>query len=130
MGVYEFFADLAGSLAPAEAQAEAPAKEEEDEGEESKDEEGEGKEGGEDGGEEKEEETEEPEEEEEEEPEDPKPKIEEECANSKQCLPAKHHFEECVERVQAAQSDENHKGPHEDCVEECKPPHLQAVESI
>lgn len=34
-----------------------------------------------------------------------------ECRNSKQCAPAKHHFEECVERVE--------NGSKEDCVEEC-----------
>ncbi|OIW24873.1 Non-heme 11 kDa protein of cytochrome bc1 complex [Coniochaeta ligniaria NRRL 30616] len=63
----------------------------------------------------KEEDTEdEPEEEEEEEEEeelkDPKETLEEECRNSKQCAPAKHHFEECVERVE--------NGSKEDCVEE------------
>ncbi len=41
------------------------------------------------------------------------------CANSSECKPAKHHYEECVERVTAAESDEDHKGPKEDCVEEC-----------
>lgn len=43
-----------------------------------------------------------------------------ECKESKQCAPAKHHFDECVERVTATQDDPDHKGPHEDCVEECK----------
>ncbi|KAI8950273.1 ubiquinol-cytochrome C reductase hinge protein-domain-containing protein [Xylaria longipes] len=38
-----------------------------------------------------------------------------ECKNSKQCAPAKHHFDECVERVTKA-SDDN--GEQEDCVEE------------
>ncbi|KAI0441860.1 ubiquinol-cytochrome C reductase hinge protein-domain-containing protein [Xylaria telfairii] len=66
--------------------------------------------------EEKEEAEEEPEEEEEEEElEDPKEKFEEECKNSKQCAPAKHHFDECVERVTNASDDE---GEQEDCVEE------------
>ncbi|KAJ3554624.1 hypothetical protein NPX13_g10566 [Xylaria arbuscula] len=58
---------------------------------------------------------EEEEEEEEEEPEDPKEKLEEECKNSKQCAPAKHHFDECVERVTNASDDD---GESEDCVEE------------
>lgn len=43
-----------------------------------------------------------------------------ECANSAQCAPYKHHFEECVERVTRQQEDEDYKGPKEDCVEECK----------
>lgn len=32
----------------------------------------------------------------------------------------KHHYEECVARVTAKHEDANHKGPKEDCVEECK----------
>ncbi|TQS36089.1 hypothetical protein Golomagni_03470 [Golovinomyces magnicellulatus] len=61
-------------------------------------------------------EAEEEEEEEEEEPElvDPKETIEEECKNSKTCSPAKHHFEECVERVTSGRGTKD-----EDCVEEC-----------
>lgn len=43
-----------------------------------------------------------------------------ECANSSQCAPYKHHFDECVERVTQQQEDEDYKGPKEDCVEECK----------
>lgn len=43
-----------------------------------------------------------------------------ECANSSQCAPFKHHFDECVERVTRQQEDPNYKGPKEDCVEECK----------
>jgi ubiquinol-cytochrome c reductase subunit 6 len=44
-----------------------------------------------------------------------------ECANSKQCAPFKHHFDECVERVtEALEHADNKKGPHEDCVEECE----------
>lgn len=43
-----------------------------------------------------------------------------ECANTKECAPAKHHYDECVERVTAAEADEDAKGPKEDCVEECK----------
>ena len=42
-----------------------------------------------------------------------------ECKESKACAPFKHHFDECVERVTSAEEGEN-KGPHEDCVEECK----------
>ncbi|KAF9635189.1 hypothetical protein BFW01_g6084 [Lasiodiplodia theobromae] len=59
---------------------------------------------------------EEEEEEEEEEPEDIKEKLEEECAESKECHPAKHHYDECVERV-TKQIDDNGKAD-EDCVEE------------
>ena len=40
-----------------------------------------------------------------------------ECKESAACAPAKHHFDECVERVTAA-IDENGKAD-EDCVEEC-----------
>lgn len=43
-----------------------------------------------------------------------------ECANSAQCAPYKHHFDECVERVTQQQEDADYKGPKEDCVEECK----------
>lgn len=39
-----------------------------------------------------------------------------ECKNSALCAPAKHHFDECVERVQ---QQEGTDGPKEDCVEEC-----------
>jgi hypothetical protein len=39
-----------------------------------------------------------------------------ECKNSKQCSPAKHHFDECVERVT---NQESEGGAKEDCVEEC-----------
>lgn len=39
-----------------------------------------------------------------------------ECRNSPQCAPAKHHFDECVERVQQQESE---GGAKEDCVEEC-----------
>jgi hypothetical protein len=42
-----------------------------------------------------------------------------ECKNSAQCAPAKHHFDECVERVQQQESE---GGAKEDCVEECKYP--------
>lgn len=43
-----------------------------------------------------------------------------ECAKSAQCAPAKHHYEECAERVTKQHEDPNHKGPKEDCVEECE----------
>merc|ERR1711939_1275159 len=62
---------------------------------------------------------EEEEEEEEEEMVDPKEKLEEECKESKASSPAKHHFDECVERVTGAHehsSDKKH--PDEDRVEE------------
>jgi hypothetical protein len=42
-----------------------------------------------------------------------------ECRNSKQCAPAKHHFDECVERVTNQQAE---GGAKEDCVEECMLP--------
>jgi Ubiquinol-cytochrome C reductase hinge protein len=46
-----------------------------------------------------------------------------ECKESKQCAPAKHHFDECVERVTGAEEGKaDKKHPHEDCVEECKRP--------
>ena len=40
-----------------------------------------------------------------------------ECRESKECAAPKHHFDECVERVTAA---EDKGGSKEDCVEECK----------
>lgn len=43
-----------------------------------------------------------------------------ECARTAKCAPLKHHFEECAERVTAQQEDTDHKGPKEDCVEECE----------
>ena len=39
------------------------------------------------------------------------------CKNSPQCAPAKHHFDECVERVHQQESE---GGAKEDCVEECE----------
>ncbi|KAF2243627.1 Non-heme 11 kDa protein of cytochrome bc1 complex [Trematosphaeria pertusa] len=56
------------------------------------------------------------EEEEEEETVDPKDALEEECADSKECAPAKHHYDECVERV-TGQIDNEGKAK-EDCIEE------------
>jgi hypothetical protein len=41
-----------------------------------------------------------------------------ECAESKECHPAKHHYDECVERVTG--QIENDGKASEDCVEECK----------
>jgi len=39
---------------------------------------------------------------------------------SAQCAGYKHHFDECVERVTHQQEHpDDHKGPKEDCVEEC-----------
>ncbi|KAI9770187.1 MAG: ubiquinol--cytochrome-c reductase subunit 6 [Geoglossum umbratile] len=125
MGITDLFSDLFSTFAITEAHAEAPSEGQDESLEESSDE-GKGEEssgdsegaeddGEEDGGEE--------EEEEEEEPEDAKPKLEEECANSKLCAPFKHHFDECVERVtEASDHADNKKGPHEDCVEEWSPP--------
>lgn len=43
-----------------------------------------------------------------------------ECARTTQCAPLKHHFDECAERVTEQQENPDHKGPKEDCVEECK----------
>ncbi|EHY60895.1 hypothetical protein ABEF92_005624 [Exophiala dermatitidis] len=120
MGITDFFSDLLSSVSfVQEVHAEAPAEEEDsNEGSEDTKEEESGdaeeEEGGEEGGDDEEEE----EEEEEEEPVDPKPKLEEDCARSAQCAGFKHHFDECVERVTAAQEDPDHKGPKEDCVEE------------
>ncbi|KAL1957775.1 hypothetical protein VTO42DRAFT_5493 [Malbranchea cinnamomea] len=113
MGLAELFSDFMSSLSLTEVQAEAPPAEEvqaeappaEEEAEEKP-------------AEEPEESEEEEEEEEEEEPEDPKPQLEEECKNSPQCAPYKHHFDECVERVTRNAEDPDFKGPHEDCVEE------------
>ncbi|KAI9838291.1 MAG: hypothetical protein M1819_005559 [Sarea resinae] len=114
MGLTDLFSDIYSSLSFTEVHAEAPAEEEKDESAPAEGEEKE-EEGGEEGGDEEEEE-------EEEEPEDPKTKLEEECAESKACSPLKHHYDECVERVTSASDDS--KGPKEDCVEECKGPHL------
>ncbi|CEO60223.1 Putative Ubiquinol-cytochrome c reductase complex 17 kd protein (AFU_orthologue; AFUA_4G11390) [Penicillium brasilianum] len=141
MGFADFFTDVVSSLGFTEAQAEAPAADVEtstpqdaepaEKTEESTEESTEtesaeetpeesSEESSEEAPEEEEaaEDEEEEEEEEEEEPEDIKPKLEEECANSAQCAPYKHHFEECVERVTRQQEDEDYKGPKEDCVEE------------
>lgn len=39
-----------------------------------------------------------------------------ECIDSKECAGAKHHYEDCAERVMAAKETE--QGTNEDCVEE------------
>ncbi|PQE12206.1 hypothetical protein CJF31_00000377 [Rutstroemia sp. NJR-2017a BVV2] len=65
-----------------------------------------------------EEDEKEDEEEDEEELEDPKEKFEEECKESAGCAPAKHHYDECVERVTGASGSTDKKHPGEDCVEE------------
>ncbi|KAI1078054.1 Non-heme 11 kDa protein of cytochrome bc1 complex [Whalleya microplaca] len=97
MGIWDTISDLVEAATPwSTAEAEAA----EDQDEESTEE-----------GEEEEEE-----EEDEEELEDPKEKLEEACKESKQCAPAKHHFDECVERVTSAEDSE--EGAKEDCVEE------------
>ncbi|KAH8776466.1 ubiquionol cytochrome C reductase hinge protein [Diaporthe sp. PMI_573] len=124
MGFWDTIADLAESVAPwSVAEAEAPAAEdskaEEAPAEDSKDESKE-ESSSEDKSEEAEEEPEAEEEEEEEEedddePKDPKEELEEECKESKQCAPAKHHYDECVERVTSQEAD---GGAKEDCVEE------------
>ncbi|KAH8896992.1 Non-heme 11 kDa protein of cytochrome bc1 complex [Thozetella sp. PMI_491] len=110
MGIWDTITDLVEAAAPwsiVEAEAPAAAEEQQEEAVDSKAEEPEE--------EAAEEEEEEEEEEDEEEIEDPKEKFEEECRNSKQCAPAKHHFDECVERVTSAEDD---GGAKEDCVEE------------
>ncbi|RYP35952.1 hypothetical protein DL767_003641 [Monosporascus sp. MG133] len=104
MGFWDTITDLVEAATPwSNAEAEAPPPEEKESTEESNDEPE-----AEDSGEEEEEE------EEEDEVVDPKEKLEEECANSKQCAPAKHHYDECVERVTGAADGE----ANEDCVEE------------
>ncbi|KAI5922795.1 ubiquinol-cytochrome C reductase hinge protein-domain-containing protein [Camillea tinctor] len=108
MGIWETFTDLVEAATPwSTAEAEAPAEEKDsaqDEPQEAEPEE-----------EAEEEAEEEEEEEEEEELVDPKEKLEEDCKNSKVCAPAKHHYDECVERVTNASAEDEGK---EDCVEE------------
>ncbi|KAG6005102.1 hypothetical protein E4U21_000429 [Claviceps maximensis] len=126
MGIWDAFSEIVEAVTPwSVVQAEAPPAEEpkeEQAGEtESKDEEvteqsteqSDDEEATEDADEEEEEEEEE--EEDEEEIVDPKETLEEECKNSAQCAPSKHHFDECVERVQQQESEGEAK---EDCVEE------------
>ncbi|KAF4987531.1 hypothetical protein FGRMN_10323 [Fusarium graminum] len=110
MGIWDAFTDIVEAVTPwSVVEAEAPAEDTQEENEpntESKDEPEE---------EEDEEDEEEEEEDDEEELVDQKETLEEECKNSPQCAPAKHHFDECVERVQQQESE---GGAKEDCVEE------------
>ncbi|KAG7416319.1 hypothetical protein ACKAV7_006035 [Fusarium commune] len=112
MGIWDAFTDIVEAVTPwSVVEAEAPAEEPQEETEsknESKDE-------PEEEAEEEDEEDEEEDEDDEEELVDPKETLEEECKNSPQCAPAKHHFDECVERVQQQESE---GGAKEDCVEE------------
>ncbi|KAI5866237.1 ubiquinol-cytochrome C reductase hinge protein-domain-containing protein [Durotheca rogersii] len=103
MGIWDTIQDLVEAVTPwGAAEAEAPAEDKAAAAPEADDD---------DSGEEEEEE------EDDDEPKDPKDQFEEDCKNSKQCAPAKHHFDECVERVtnppDGGETDE-------DCVEECK----------
>ncbi|KYK55035.1 ubiquionol cytochrome C reductase hinge protein [Drechmeria coniospora] len=114
MGIWDAFSEIVEAVTPwsvveAEAPAEEPkADETEAKGDEKSaaDDEAEATEDG---------EEEEEEEDDEEEIVDPKDTLEEECKNSAQCAPAKHHFDDCVERVQQQESEGEAK---EDCVEE------------
>ncbi|KAG5743579.1 hypothetical protein H9Q69_013550 [Fusarium xylarioides] len=106
MGIWDAFTDIVEAVTPwSVVEAEAPAEEPQEETE-SKDEPEE---------EAEDEEEDEEDEDDEEELVDPKETLEEECKNSPQCAPAKHHFDECVERVQQQESE---GGAKEDCVEE------------
>ncbi|KAL7622256.1 ubiquinol--cytochrome-c reductase subunit 6 [Parahypoxylon ruwenzoriense] len=105
MGIWDAIQDLVEAATPwSAAEAEAPAEDKEEAQPQAEEEDAE-------------EEEEEEEEEDEDEPKDPKEQLEEDCKNSKQCAPAKHHFDECVERVTSAEESGEAK---EDCVEECK----------
>ncbi|KZZ96693.1 ubiquionol cytochrome C reductase hinge protein [Moelleriella libera RCEF 2490] len=133
MGIWDAFSEIVEAVTPwSVVEAEAPAEDsKDDQADESKDEdsskdssekgsddadaEGEG-EGDEEGGDDDEDEEEDEDEEDEEEIVDPKETLEEECKNSAQCAPAKHHFDECVERVH--QQEETDGEAKEDCVEE------------
>ncbi|KAH6723974.1 ubiquinol-cytochrome c reductase complex subunit [Leptodontidium sp. MPI-SDFR-AT-0119] len=128
MGFFDSFSDLLEAALPwSTAEAEAQKEEEEEDakslavGETEQTEVwgGSGSRRREESKDEPEEEAEEEEEEEEEEMVDPKEKLEEECKESKACSPAKHHFDECVERVTGAhEHSTDKKHPDEDCVEE------------
>ncbi|PUU73314.1 ubiquinol-cytochrome C reductase hinge protein-domain-containing protein [Tuber borchii] len=118
MSLSSLFSDIYTSLTISPAHADAPPAEEHEEPssdskveEEKKSAEPEPKEA------EPVEEESEAEEAEEEEPEDTLPAITEECSESKECKPAKHHYGECVARVTAAEEG-GANGPKEDCVEE------------
>jgi len=117
MGFFDSLSDMLEAALPwSQAEAEAPKDDDSEEKEASDQKEDD--EVGEDSGESKEEP--EAEEEEEEEIVDPKETFEEECKESKACAPAKHHFDECVERVTGADHGKpvDKKHPDEDCVEE------------
>ncbi|KAH6900747.1 ubiquionol cytochrome C reductase hinge protein [Thelonectria olida] len=109
MGIWDAFSDIVEAVTPwSVVEAEAPAEDKEEQPEaESKD--------AEEDDEDDEDDEDEEEEEEEEELVDPKETLEEECRNSAQCHSVKHHFDECVERVQQQESE---GGAKEDCVEE------------
>jgi hypothetical protein len=51
-----------------------------------------------------------------------------ECAESKECHPAKHHYDECVERVTG--QIENDGKASEDCVEECTSSHIPTLRQL
>ncbi|KAF2116232.1 ribonuclease E inhibitor RraA/Dimethylmenaquinone methyltransferase [Lophiotrema nucula] len=138
MGITDFFSAAWDTFSHPSPDAEAPpsggsstegtpasgtdeeSKEEADVNKADEQEEGEGEQGhkpsGGDDGDEEESGDGEEEEEEEEETKDPKETLEKECETSKQCAPAKHHYDECVERV-TSQIDNDGKAK-EDCVEE------------
>ncbi|CVK97380.1 related to QCR6-ubiquinol--cytochrome-c reductase 17K protein [Fusarium proliferatum] len=110
MGIWDAFTDIVEAVTPwSVVEAEAPAEEPQEETESKNESKDEPEEEAED------EEDEDEDEDDEEELVDPKETLEEECKNSPQCAPAKHHFDECVERVQQQESE---GGAKEDCVEE------------
>ncbi|KAI5467759.1 ubiquinol-cytochrome C reductase hinge protein-domain-containing protein [Mariannaea sp. PMI_226] len=89
MGIWDAFSDIVEAVTPwSVVEAEAPVEEPKEE---------------------------QPETETKESADEPEDVLEEECRNSAQCAPAKHHFDECVERVQQQESE---GGAKEDCVEE------------
>ncbi|UZJ53534.1 hypothetical protein CBS101457_002854 [Exobasidium rhododendri] len=96
--------------------AHADEGEDDEGGDDGKDEGGEKEEGGDDKEEEGGDAGGEEEEEDDDEPEDIMPGIYEDCENSKECSPAKHHFLECQERVEAGNGFKD-----ENCVEEFPP---------
>ncbi|KAM0299755.1 hypothetical protein ACHAPM_006981 [Fusarium culmorum] len=113
MGIWDTFTDIVEAVTPwSVVEAEAPAEEPQEENESKTESKTEPEE--EEAAEEEEEEEEE-DEDDEEELVDQKETLEEECKNAPQCAPAKHHFDECVERVQQQESE---GGAKEDCVEE------------
>ncbi|KAJ1327974.1 ubiquinol-cytochrome c reductase subunit 6 [Microdochium nivale] len=115
MGFWDAITDLVDAATPwATVEAEAPPAEDKDNKDKDEDSKEEEKE---ESSDDEEEEEEEEEDDDDDEPKDPKEELEEACKNSKQCAPAKHHFDECVERVTAQEADGEAK---EDCVEECK----------